>query len=794
MNNYYKISARPVACKENQIIGEKYRITLMTDCLVRLEYVEDGCFEDAPTQTVLTREFPPVEYTLSRKGDTLIITTSRMTIQYDERPFSASGLTISLHGGVTSHAGDWHYGDRVKNLKGTARTLDTIDGDRVTLNDGVLSTEGYAVMDDSGSLLLQSDGWVKPRKKGIQDLYFFGYGHDYLDAVKDFYKLCGATPLLPRYALGNWWSRFHQYTQQEYLDLMERFKKEKVPLSVAVIDMDWHLVDIDPKYGNGWTGFTWNKELFPDHIGFMKELHQMGLHTTLNLHPADGIRAYEDAYPELAKKMKVNAEQEEPVRFDPSDPEFLQCYYEDVLNPMEAEGVDFWWVDWQQGAITKIENLDSLWILNHYGYLDGIREGKRGLILSRYAGPGSHRYPVGFSGDTIVTWDSLRFQPYFTSTASNIGYGWWSHDIGGHMNGYKNDELTTRWVQYGVFSPIMRLHSSCSEFNSKEPWRFKPEAENAIKEALRLRHKLIPYLYTMNYRSHAENLPLIMPLYYRDSNVRWAYEYKNEYYFGSELLVLPITSPRIQSLNMAKENLYLPEGVWYDFFSNKVYRGGRAITVYRSIEEIPVFARAGAIVPLTNEEDANKNPEELYIKAFVGDDGSFVLYEDDGVTLEFENGCQATTTIELLNGKFLIHAVRGNAELIPRERSYVIELIGCAAKADEVFVTTNGKPVSVKVETLRQGPTVKIEVEKISTELELEVEFRSENIRPHNEMQKNVFELLDKAQIEFDQKDMIYQLVMTQSEKSILLSELYEMGLEKNLYGALMEQITAYDE
>ena len=147
--------------------------------------------------------------------------------------------------------------------------------------------------------------------------------------------------------------------------------------------------------------------------------------------------------------------------------------------------------------------IDPLWMLNHFHFLDSARDGKRPLTFSRYAGPGSHRYPVGFSGDTLITWASLDFQPYFTATASNIGYGWWSHDIGGHMFGGKDDELATRWVQLGVFSPILRLHSSLSPFNTKEPWRFGPEARAVMTEFLRLRHRLVPYLHTMNHRAAA---------------------------------------------------------------------------------------------------------------------------------------------------------------------------------------------------------------------------------------------------------------------------------------------------
>ena len=148
---------------------------------------------------------------------------------------------------------------------------------------------------------------------------------------------------------------------------------------------------------------------------------------------------------------------------------------------------------------------------------------------------------MGFSGDSVITWESLDFQPYFTATASNIGYGWWSHDIGGHMQGIKNDELAVRWLQFGVFSPIMRLHSTCNEFNGKEPWRYNSIAENIMKKYLRLRHKLIPYLNNMNLRANQESMPLLQPMYYHNPLQEEAYHVPNEYYFGSELIVCPIT-------------------------------------------------------------------------------------------------------------------------------------------------------------------------------------------------------------------------------------------------------------
>lgn len=333
-----------------------------------------------------------------------------------------------------------------------------------------------------------------------------------------------------------------------------------MPFSVAVVDMDWHLVeDVPPVYGSGWTGYTWNKKFFPNPPEFMDWLHKHGYKITLNVHPADGVRAYEEAYPRVAEKMGIDPASKEPVLFDMTDPKFIETYFEELHHPMEEEGVDFWWLDWQQGTVTKVPGLDPLWMLNHYHYLDSKWKGKRALTFSRYAGPGSHRYPVGFSGDTFITWESLKFQPYFTANASNIGFGWWSHDIGGHMFGYRDDELTARWVQLGVFSPMNRLHSTDNPFNGKEPWKYNQIVETVMKNFLKLRHKLVPYLYTMNRRASRAGLPLVQPMYYLEPEREETYEVPNNYYFGTEMMVSPITDKLDPVTGLAGAKTWIPQ-------------------------------------------------------------------------------------------------------------------------------------------------------------------------------------------------------------------------------------------
>ncbi len=794
MKKYLKIDAYPQACPENMIQGEHYRITVLTKSLVRLEYSPDGIFTNAPTQTVLNRNFPQVSFEVRETPEELEIRTEYFQLNYDKKEFTSHGLSCYALGMPGGNRNAWRYGVKNENLKGTARTLDNVNG-ACELEDGILSLwSGCVALDDSRTLTLREDGWVELRKKGIQDLYLFAYGHRYLEALKDFYHLCGETPMLPRFALGNWWSRYYKYTEESYMELMERFDQEQIPFSVAVIDMDWHLVDIDPKYGTGWTGYTWNREFFPDPERFLKKLHDRGMKTTLNLHPADGIRGFEDCYPQMAEAMGLDPEKEEPVNFDIANPDFLEAYLEKTLHPLEEEGVDFWWVDWQQGTNSKMEGLDPLWMLNHYHFLDSARNGKRPMTFSRYAGPGSHRYPVGFSGDTLITWESLDFQPYFTSTASNIGYGWWSHDIGGHMLGYKNDEMEARWYQFGVFSPINRLHSSSSEFNGKEPWRFKKEVHDTMCEFLRLRHRLLPYLYTMNHRAWAEGEPICQPMYYAYPENWDAYGRKNEYFFGSELIAAPVTTARIENLNVAKTKVWLPEGLWFDFFTDTVYQGGRNQNMYRSIDQIPVLAKAGAILPMTDEIraiDTEKNPEELTVRVYPGADNSFTLYEDDNITEGYRQGICAVTEMNLnwQEKTFTIKPSAGDLTLLPEQRTWKIELHKVTAEEAVVLVNQTEQ----KDCCTHNGTTLTITLADIRPEDTIEIRLPQNTQVAANPVQQQIFDFLNQAEIDFIAKEKIYQAARhAQETPELLLSELQSMEITPDLSGAIQEIICAY--
>jgi alpha-glucosidase (family GH31 glycosyl hydrolase) len=472
----------------------------------------------------------------------------------------------------------------------------------------------------------------------------------------------------------------------------------------------------------GWTGYTWNTELFPNHQELLDWLHSRNFKVTLNVHPSQGIRFFEACYVEFCHRMGRDPASKEPIEFDVTDMNFMEAYFDLAHHFYEEEGVDFWWLDWQQGKTSKIPGLDPLWALNHYHMLDHSRKNTRPLILSRYSGLGSHRYPLGFSGDTHCTWASLDFQPYFTNNAANAGYTWWSHDIGGHHFGEQDDELYLRWLQYGVFSPVNRLHSTCSDYMGKEPWKRSFAVRIVAEEFLRLRHRLIPFLYSANYRTHKDGIPVCMPMYY-EYDCEEAYKAKNQYLFGSQLLVCPITSPMDRRLNLASVRVWLPKGRWTDIFNGRSYQGGKWVEMYRDLDSIPVLAPAGAIVPLYAQGETNDLSLEqpLEINIWRGN-GSFDLYEDDGQTKQYEDGKFAITTFQVWEDEtgfhLVIHAPVGDPSILPTQRTFILRLRDLRNEAGEEVikeVTFTGSKLQLHLSGLM--PAQKPSVQELKTNL-----------------------------------------------------------------------------
>ena len=731
MQEIYRVKTSPVALSDNMIIGEKYRITFLTEALVRLEYSEDGVFEDRATQTVLFRDFPKTGYHVVRNADGIEVHTSMLHLIYNEKEFSSHGLSIQIKGNLSAYHSIWHYGEKVHDLQGTARTLDDVNGE-VELGHGVVSRFGYSILDDSKSQILLDDGWIEPRKKGVSDLYFFGYGHDYKQALNDFYRLCGKTPMLPRYALGNWWSRYYKYSEESYMELMNKFDEKNIPFTVAVIDMDWHQVDVDPKYGSGWTGYTWNKKFFPDPKRFLGKLHDRGMHTTLNVHPADGVQGCEEMYVDMAKEMGVDYENEDPVVCDPASPKFMEAYFKYLHHPREAEGVDFWWIDWQQHLTSNdTYGLSETFWCNHIFFNDMVRKrtDRRPVIFHRWGGLGSHRYQIGFSGDALINFQTLGFQPYFTATASNVGYGYWGHDLGGHAftdESIVNDpELVLRWIQFGVFTPIFRTHATNDARIERRIWKF--DNFPTMLEAVRLRYSLFPYLYTMARKAYDTGISVCRPLYYEYPESEEAYVYENEYFFGDDILVVPITEAAVDGIS-AKE-IWFPEGKWWSVSTNELIEGPCKKVMNFTHEQIPYFFRQGAIIPYNPPTVMNvtERPDNLILNIVAGSDGESSLYEDSGNNSDYATMYSTTALKQIADGnrgKYIISARRGNYKGGASVRSYTLRIFDTAAP---VSVKVNGNTaVSYVYDKDKRCTTVEVPAIKCSTGVKVEVIYSKE--------------------------------------------------------------------
>ena len=689
LNTAWAQELNPVAHPDAVVRSGKARFTVLTPEMIRIQYSDRSLFEDRATFAIVNRRLPVPAFTVVEKDGYLEIKTSALTLKYkiggviDGRKPSAEVLNISMQ--LNGRPVLWYPGkDDAMNLKGTTRTLDGQIGDnkRQELENGLLSRAGWSIIDESplarrgdGSTTFafdkQVDGidWVaEPVDKQAIDWYFLGYGHQYKKALGDFIKVAGRQPMPPLYVLGYWYSKYQRYTSDEFMEIVNDVKRFNIPMDVMIFDMDWHT--------QGWTGWTWDRTAIPDPEGLIDWMHQHGLKVSLNLHPADGVDDDEDFFNDLREDMGLD-KQTKRVPWNLSDGRFYHNMFKHIIRARERQGVDFWWLDWQQNLTSKyVDGLGETFWCNHVFYNDMRlnRPNHRPLIFHRWGGLGSHRYPIGFSGDSFTTYGTLAWQPYFTATASNVGFGYWGHDLGGHQQTGGNDpEIYLRWMQYGVFTPIFRTHATNWEGIERRIWKY-PNFPSLL-ETVKLRYALMPYIYTAARQAYDTGVSLCRPLYYEWPEVNNAYLFEDEYMFGDDILVAPVVT-KSESDGMTARRTWLPEGRWFDVCRNKVVEGNRTFTDRYAMEEIPYFFRAGSVIvnnpPMMN---LNTRPDRLILKVVPGGNGQTKLYEDEGDTEGYKQGAYTTTTISHEGNTLTILPREGKFAGMPESRSYTVEFL-----------------------------------------------------------------------------------------------------------------------
>jgi alpha-glucosidase len=692
----------PKADPSAVVVSGNARFTVLTSQLVRMEWSEDGVFEDNATLTFVNRRLTVPEFKVSKSRSKLVIRTADLSLTYrPDGKFTSENLKVEFLLGGKKVV--WTPGlEDEQNLMGTTRTLDGCDGDKLgrePMEKGIVSRSGWSVVDDSRThLLVPVDShwkeWVSGRPEGDrQDFYIFAYGHDYKKALADYSKVAGRSPMPPKYTFGYWWSRYWQYSDNEFRDLVNNLRSVDIPIDVLIVDMDWHETwglrkNSSPKdvYGQriGWTGYTWQEQLFPSPSNFLKWTEKEDLKVALNLHPASGIEPFEAPYEAFAADYGWDRPGE-GVPFRMSQEKWADSYFKTVLGPMEDGGVDFWWLDWQQWKESKyLAGLSNTFWLNHtfFRHAEERSPDVRPFIYHRWGGLGSHRYQLAFSGDTYATWKTLAFLPWFTSTASNVNYGYWGHDIGGHMfhkNTRETDpELYTRWLQYGVFTPIFKTHSTKDQRIVRYPWAF-PDHLFAMRDAIRLRYDLVPYIYNASRANYDTGVAMCRPMYYDYPEQEEAYAYKEQFMFGDDILATAIVQPCDTLTGLAGREIWFPEGEWYDFATGMMYAGDRTASLEYTLNENPWYAKAGSIIPMNPSDIGNlQEPCNTLVLTFVpGADGCLSHYEDDGISQDYKNGGAWTRISKVTEGedvKIVISAREGEYDGAAGERSYELRL------------------------------------------------------------------------------------------------------------------------
>ena len=793
---------KAVSDQKAVVQGPNYRISVITERIIRLEFSPNGQFNDKPTQIIKRRNVGIPDFFVRQDANIMEVTTKYFSMTYIKgQPFEANGvdkmknLKITLLSKDRDRNKDWYIGHaEAKNMLGNMVGIDV--NIPKNLQKGLYSLDGFCSIDDSLSKCIEKDGTLSDPIPNHKDIYVFMYDKDFKQVLFDWFKITGAPPLIPRYALGNWWSRNIDYDDRKIVDLIRKFERKKIPISVMLFDHDWHIRNTETAKDLK-TGFTFNTELIKDPKIMINEFHKRGIRVGLCVNPTNGIYPHEEHYPQAIEYLGLQAPA--VIEFDPLNPKVLDVLFKMFLHPLEALGVDFFWNDSNGGM-----DINKLWALNHYMYIDsGRNNGKRPLILSRGSVYAPHRYPVSYGGSSEISWKNLKQLPFMYLNASNIGVSWWSHDVGGNHGGIEDGELYLRYVQLSTFGPILRFHGARGRYYKKEPWLWDAKTETIAADYLRLRHRLIPYLYTEAYNYTKSGTPLIQPFYY---NYMWVYDddlYRNQYYLGSQLLVCPILEPKDPVMNRSIHRFFVPEGTWYDFVTGKKFPGNKKYVSFFKEDDYPVFAHSGSIIPFSNRSDYNNIglPTDLEIQIFPGASNTYTLYEDDGISSLYKEGYYLKTSIDYNylrnNYTVIIRSIDGKSGIVPEKRNYKM-VFRNTKQAESVTIYYNSEKLTS--ENYIDGNDFIVEVKNVPTIGQLTINCKGKDIEIdavrliNDDLDSILMDLKIDTYLKEEIGDIIFGDLPI-SKKRIEVRKLKNKGLSKeymNLFLKLLDYINEF--
>jgi alpha-glucosidase (family GH31 glycosyl hydrolase) len=561
---------------------------------------------------------------------------------------------------------------------------------------GLLDQSGWYLLDDTQTAVWTSTGWVATRPAGdVQDGYLFGYGDDYTQALTDLAKITGPAPLLPESLFGTWFSQYYPYTAADYENtLLPQFTANGVTLDNLSVDTDW-------KSPNTWDGLEWNTSLFPSSSAFLSWAKSEDIDVALNIHAsvATNDPSYAQAQSVAGNTLATQSSCDSGgscAVWDWGNLAQAESYF-DVEDPTQ-NAASFTWLDWCCDAshVSQPGVTPDSWI-NYLTAQQMVNNGERGFDLSRIgaslqqsqagaypSGPwADHRSAIAFTGDTSGTWNTLASEAQLAQNEGSIGEPYVSDDIGsflGEPGGGANDDddLYLRWLQLGTFQPIMREHSNAGQ-NPRLPWEYDAATEAVGDQFMQLREELVPYLYTLADQASSTGLPMSQALYLDYPTQAAAYANPTEYLLGSSMLVAPVTTPGA----VATTQVWFPPGTWVDYFTGATFTGPETETLSVPTSRMPVFVKAGGIVPLqaatSHAQSAGSAPITLHV--YAGGNGTFNMYDDAGTGLGYESGQSTNTPISYaensnpVSSTVTIGPATGSYPGEPAGRTYTVDLI-----------------------------------------------------------------------------------------------------------------------
>jgi alpha-D-xyloside xylohydrolase len=719
------------------------RLQVCTDSVIHVQYTPVSTFPHLNDFVVTKTDWPVAEWTMQSDGKTVSLTTARMsvTVSRDDGTITfkdKSGHELlsdgprqmspaQVNGENTWHAEDVFkiYGSEeafyglgqhqagVWNFRG-----ESVELSQENANIAVpvwLSSKGYGVFWNNPGASHFNNRFIHYLYVGsvVADTidYYFFYGPQFDKIIADYRELTGAAPLFGKWAYGFWQCKNKYNTQEQLLGVAHKYREQHIPLDNIVQDWFW------------WTNtgeFKFNKN-YPDPKGMVDDLHANHVHLMVSVWPYfyPGSATYDemDKLGYLIDRTKVKSFHPLGMAlYDAFNPAAQKYYWNLLDNSLFKIGVDAWWMDTTEPESEGVE--ESFMMHDKVGGMSGARDAdlfplmtttvvhdgqraesdrKRVFILSRSAFAGIQRNGVtAWSGDVLSDFETYKRQIPAALNFELSGIPYWTSDIGGFIMGHPNDpayrELFVRWFQFGTFCPILRVHGTRAP-DTNELWSYGPEAQAALVKFDKLRYSLMPYIYSTAWMVTHDGYTPMRPLVMDFAGDPRVLNIGDQFLFGPSILVNPVTEQGATS-----RRLYLPAGTrWYDFWTNEAQAGGKSIDAAAPLDSIPLYVRAGSILPLGPEIEwaTEKSANPIDLRVFTGADGDFTLYEDENDNYDYEKGVYATIPFHWDDAKhtLTIGARKGNFPGMLETRTFHVVFVG-PARAEKT-VQYSGSEVTV---------------------------------------------------------------------------------------------------